>query len=198
MFSNAPFSEWGHACGQLMSGFFGWLNNCSLGEWWKSCSAVLLPCKAPLPPHPSCWSPAAHGQAGCRECVWRRAGECADPVALPGPAQSRCSTRGGSLPSSSPCCWTMPYPAYISGTVLRVGGRVSECSKNVLCFWTVCLRLLNIFQCSVTACVLISLHVLGLVVFSFNGSFFFLNEMFAGRAFISGIRVKHKCSVILQ
>lgn len=190
MFSNVPFS---HACGKVMSGFFGWLNNCSLGEWCESCSPALLPCKAPVPPDPSCWSlqPMARQAAGSVFGHQRWAGGRDDPVALLGLAQSRCSTCstcGGSLPSSSPCCWTIPYPAYISGTVLCVGGRISECSKNVLCFWRVCFCLQNIFQCSVTACVLVCLHVLGLVVFSFNGSCCFFSEMFAGRAFICGIR----------
>lgn len=130
MFSNVPFSEWGHACGQLASGCFGWLSNCDLGEWCRSCSP---PCRAPLPPEPAAGAlqPMARQAA---ESVWppEMSCECADPVTLPGPAQGRCSTCGGSLASSSLCCWTIT-PAYISGTVLCGGGRSSECSKNVLC-----------------------------------------------------------------
>lgn len=63
MFSNVPFSEWGHACGQLRSGCFGWLSNCDLGEWCRSCSP---PCRAPLPPEPAAGAlqPMARQAAG--------------------------------------------------------------------------------------------------------------------------------------
>lgn len=123
MFSNLPFSQWGHACGQLMSGFFGWLNNCDLGVVQE-----LLPCPAPTQgssPHtPQQLEP-------CSPWPGRLQGVCLAPreelvsmltQTLPGLAQSRCSTCGDSLASSSPCCWTIPYPAYISETVLCVWG----------------------------------------------------------------------------
>lgn len=104
MFSSVPFSEWGHACGQLMSGSFGWLNNCD-----PAVVQELLSCPAAMPGS----SPTPQLLEPCSSWPGRLQGvdlATRDELVSPGPAQSRWSTWGCSLPSSSHCSLNHPIP----------------------------------------------------------------------------------------